>query len=110
MPRLDHLGIACKELIVHSASVLEKLPSFDLHCSEASNSTMERLTACQGLRVLYYIIERRYIKVSRAGPVEIKEVFGFQPGPYLAESDTDLNLSHNSFSECLQIAYYHNWV
>ena len=91
VPRLDHLGIACKELDVHPANTLEELPSFDFHFSEARHSTMDTLAA--------YVEEDfddfegsgstagnwRYIHVCKAGTVQIKDIFAFDFHDFMFE-------------------------
>ena len=77
LPRLYHLGIACKELEVDPANTLEELPSFDFRFSEATDSTMEQVMACKGCKVSYWPTEDwGYIKVCKAGTIQIK-VFAF---------------------------------
>lgn len=105
LPSLDHLGIACKELDVHPRNALEELPSFDFHFSEARASTMELLTACEGLKVLERTTESwRYINVCKAGTFEIRDVFVFESGASLLASSY-ANLQHKSPLECLKMSH-----
>ena len=86
LPRLDHLGVACKELNIHSADPLQELPSFDFHFSEARDSTMDRLTACEDFRVSDTTTEKwRYINVCKAGTIQLKDVLAFKSGASLLE-------------------------
>ena len=75
---LDYLGIACKELEVHQLNRLELLPSFDFHFSEATNFTMDHLTACKGLKISDRITKGwRYINACKTGTDQVQKVFAF---------------------------------
>ena len=105
LPRLDHLGLACKELNIHPANPLEELPSFDFHVSEVTDSTMDQVTACEGLKVLERTTESwRYINVNKAGTFEIKDILSFQSGASLLASAKP-KLPYCSPLDCLKSPY-----